>query len=162
MASYFSNFPLVVYDNSLQVNITRRAGIAPEFKTDASYYIEYSIQESDTPEIIADKVYDDAQLAWIVLDMNDIVNVFEEWPMTQTALESYVNEKYTNPFAIHHYISISNGMIVDPTLNPAWDNIPVTNYEHEIAENEKKRLIKILMPDYVGTVVSRHQELMRL
>lgn len=160
--TYFSNFPLVVYDNALQVNITRRAGIANVFKNDPAYFVEYNVKESDTPEIIADKIYDDPSLAWVVLDMNNIVNLFEEWPLTQSALESYVNEKYPNPFAIHHYISASNNMIVDSTLNPTWDNVPVTNYEYEIEENEKKRNIKLLMPEYVGTVISRHQELMRL
>lgn len=159
---YFTDMPLVVYSDRLQVNITRRAGIANQFKEDPSYYVEYNIQESDTPEIIADKIYDDATLAWIVLDMNNIVNVFDEWPMTQPAIESFINEKYTNPFAVRHYISGSNGMIVDPTLNPAWDNIPVTNYEYELEQNEMKRKIKLLLPDYVGTVISRHQELMRI
>lgn len=159
---YFSNFPLVRYGNELQINITRRAGIANQFKDDPAYYVEYTIQESDTPEIIADKIYDDPNLAWIILDMNTIVNVFTEWPMTQQALELYVKQTYADPYAVAYYVSGASGIVVDPQINPAWDNIPVTYYEHELQLNEKRRVIKLLLPDYVGTVVSRHKELMRV
>lgn len=159
---YFSNFPLVRYNGELQVNITRRAGIANQFKSNPAYYVEYTIQESDTPEIIADKIYDDASLAWIVLDMNTIVNVFEEWPKSQQALEAYVKYKYADPYGVAYYISGASGIVVDPLVNPAWDNIPVTHYEHEHKLNEAKRNIRLLLPDYVGAITSRHKELMRV
>lgn len=162
MSTYFSAFPLVRYNDELHVNLTRRVGISGQFKNDPTYFIEYSIQDSDTPEVIADKIYDDSTLAWIVLSMNDIINVFEEWPLTQPSLESYIKQKYTNPNSIKHYVSASNGMIVDPTANPSWDNVPVTFYEYELEQNESKRNIKLLMPDFVGDVVAKHKELMKV
>lgn len=160
--SYFNHFPLVRYNNELQVNLTRRVAIDDTFRTNPAYFIDYSIQESDTPEIIADKIYDDATLAWVVLSMNNIVDMFEEWPLDYYSLQQYTLNKYSNVYATHHYISASTGEIVDPELNPAWDNIAVTNYDYEYAVNEDKRNIKLLLPDYVGTVTARLKELMRV
>jgi hypothetical protein len=158
---YFNQFPLVSYGGEYQVDITKRAGIPDSFKNDSRYYIDYFVAEGDTPEIIADKIYDDARYAWVILEMNSIVNFFESWPMEQYALDEYVKATYSNPYGIHHYVSGATGAVIDPTVNPSWDNIPVTNYEHETKVNEAKRSIKLLMPDYVATVAYRHKELMQ-
>jgi hypothetical protein len=130
-------------------------------KEDPRYYLEYSIKEGDTPEIIADKFYDDATYAWIVLDFNTIVDVFEEWPKDQYALDQYIIEKYENPFDIHHWVSIETGDIVCPLNYPEYNRVPVTNTEYEYNENDLKRDIKLVLPEYIGTIVSRHKELMR-
>jgi hypothetical protein len=160
--AYFSNFPLVNYQNTLQVNLTRRVDIASMFKQNEKYYLEYSVRDGETPEMIADRFYDDAQLHWIILLMNDILNPFYDWPMSQLALESYINEKYDNPNGINHYISVSTGNRVDPQLNPVYDTRPVTNYEYETDLNDEKRNVKLLLPEFTGIVMNRQKELMRV
>jgi len=158
--SYFNHFPLVNYGGTLQVNLTRRVAIGDVFKTSPEYFYEYSVKEGDTPESLADQFYDDAELAWIVLDMNGIINVFEEWPKSQYELDEYVKDKYEDPQGIHHYVSLVSGMQVWPGVHPSYDMMPVTNYEYETQLNDDKRTIKLLLPDYVMTVVSRHREMM--
>lgn len=39
--------------------------------------------------------------------------------------------------------------------------VPVTNYEYELNENEKKRRIMILKPEYVGVVVGEFKNIMK-
>jgi hypothetical protein len=157
--SYFNHFPLVKYGTSNQVNLTRRTAINEEFKTNPAYYYEHNVIEGDTPENLADRFYDDADLAWVILQFNDIVNVFEQWPKSQYELDEYIKDKYDDPNGIHHYISLISGSIVDPVLHPTHDRMPVTNYEYETDINDDKRTIKLVLPEFIGTIVMRHKEL---
>uniref|UniRef100_A0A6C0JSP6 Baseplate wedge subunit n=1 Tax=viral metagenome TaxID=1070528 RepID=A0A6C0JSP6_9ZZZZ len=100
MAKYFSQFPLTYYtlsdDNSLDIvtNITSRFIIESNIKDNIVLYQKYYIQDSDTPDIIAAKLYDDPEKHWIVLMINDIVDVESEWPLSYENLMKYVDEKY--------------------------------------------------------------------
>lgn len=156
--SYFSRFPLVNHDNNLQVNLTRRVAIDERYKDDASVFFVYNVQDGDTPENIADRFYDDVSYCWIVLQFNDIVNVFEEWPRSQQELDDYISDKYDNPYAIHHYVSISTNEIVSPELHPSYDRLPVTNYEYEVDLNDAKREIRLVLPELANEVVLAHRE----
>lgn len=158
--SYFTAFPLVRYDGSLQVNLTRRVGVTQSMKNDPAYYYEHMIGDGDTPENLADRFYDDANLAWVILQFNDMVNVFEEWPKPQWEFDSYVNMKYENPYGIHHYADY-DGNEVDFNTTKSWERIPVTNYEYETELNDAKRKIKLVLPELVNTIVNRHKEIIQ-
>ena len=56
-----------------------------------------------TPEILADKFYNDPQLHWIILHANEIHDARFDWPLTVPNLVSYVEAKYPSREAIHHY-----------------------------------------------------------
>lgn len=158
---YFSNFPLVRYNGTgLQVNLTRRTTVASTIKNNEAYYYAYTVSEGDTPENLADRFYDDVNLAWVILDFNNIVNVFEEWPKDQAELDSYVQEAYENPYGIHHYVSLE-GDIVDYQTQPSWNRIPVTNYEHETEVNDAKRDVKLVLPEYVNDIVNLQKDLIK-
>lgn len=159
--AYFGRFPLVRYNGVLQVNLTTRADLISAVRDDPAYFYEYVVEEGESPELIADRFYDDIELAWVVLMANQIVNVFEEWPKSYHELEEYIREKYPNPNGIHHYESISSGVIVDSDY-PLYDRRPVTNTEYEERLNDEKRNIKLILPDFIGDVISMHKELMRL
>jgi hypothetical protein len=158
--SYFTAFPLVRYDSSLQVNLTRRVGVSQTMKNDPAYYYEHNIGDGDTPENLADRFYDDVNLAWVILQFNDIVNIFEEWPKPQWEFDSYVNATYEDPYAIHHYVDYDGKEIDFSTAKP-WERIPITNYEHETELNDAKRKIKLVLPELVNTIVNRHKEIIQ-
>lgn len=157
---FFSNFPLVRYNGSLQVNLTRRSTVSNSFKNNEAYFYKYTISEGDTPENLADRFYDDVNLAWVILDFNNIVNVFEEWPKSQYELESYIQEAYENPFAVHHYVSLE-GDVIDYSTQPSWNRIPVTNYEHETEVNDAKREVNLVLPEFVNNIVAQQKDLIR-
>lgn len=106
---YFQNFPYTFYslDNATTVqlvtDITNRAIIAEEVKTNLGLYDEYDIKDGETPEIVADKFYNNPELHWIVLNYNDIVDPRFEWPLDTNNLNRYINSKYANSTAVHHY-----------------------------------------------------------
>jgi len=137
------------------------------------FFDTYDVKEGETPEIIADKLYDDPQLHWIVLMVNNIVDRYHGWPMSGNQFLDYVNEKYLdsegdpNPSGVHHYeIEQSSG---DTTvkINIGTDNTdyssatPITNYEYEEEEQNKKRQIRLLDPKFVNDFVDEFKELMQ-
>jgi hypothetical protein len=107
---YFNTLPKVVYtDNGVSrvyTNLMARASVVPEFLKNPAIYYKYSIQEMDTPEIIAAKYYGDSYRYWIVLFTNELLDPQWSWPLNSRAFEDYVNQKYfeVNPKnVVHHY-----------------------------------------------------------
>ena len=97
---YFNSFPKVDYNletNNLQyvTNIVSRFGIDEKLKKNSSVYYTHSIEEGDTPEILAAKIYGSAEKHWVILAMNDIVDPQFDWPLTYQQFNQYVEEKYS-------------------------------------------------------------------
>ena len=84
---YFKNFPTIVYDAVGNgefkdvKNLLRRVGIRAKVKANTLFYDTYDVKEGETPESIADKLYDDPELHWIVLLINDVTDRYHQWPM---------------------------------------------------------------------------------
>jgi hypothetical protein len=100
MTKYFNYFPKTLYtsDNvnlGSFTNLISRFSFEKSFKDSASVSYEYDIKDSDTPEIIADKFYDDSERHWIVLMFNDITDPQFDWPMDYKTLISFIDEKYS-------------------------------------------------------------------
>ena len=114
---YFKSFPYTYYslDNTTTVqvvtNITNRTVIADEVKNNLSFYDEYDIKDVETPELVADKFYNNPQLHWIVLQYNDITDPRFDWPLDTNNLSRYVSSKYTNINAVHHYEDASGNYV---------------------------------------------------
>jgi hypothetical protein len=106
---YFKSFPYTYYSQDdratvqLVTNITTRVVLSDEVKNNLSIYDEYDIKDGETPEILADKFYNNPQLHWIVLHTNEILDPRFDWPQTSENLSRYIQGKYSNTIAIHHY-----------------------------------------------------------
>lgn len=164
--SYFNRFPVLV-DYKLQngsydvIDITRRTGIKPEDLNNPAILFQYDIVDGETPEILADRMYDDVSLYWIVMMANGIFDIHSDWPLDQLSFERYVSRVYGSDVnAIRHYKSASTDAIVDEDY-PLYDRIPVTNYEYELEQNDKKRSIKLVVPQAIGTILSSHKKKIR-
>ena len=168
---YFEQFPLIPYDaegtgNPRDVtNLLRRVKVRSKIRNNSALFDTYVVKEGETPEMIADKLYGDTQLHWIVLLFNDIADRYHQWPMTTGAFNKYVNDKYTNISGIHHYeITESSGdkeLKIDVgTVNTDYPTAtPITIYEYELARQDTLRRIKLLDPQFVDDFVSEFREL---
>lgn len=115
MSGYFSYFPKLIYTfdkNSINqqavTNIFARSAFLKEVANTTSIYFEYQVKESDTPEIIADKIYGDPFRSWIVLLFNNMINPYFSFPMKNEVLDTYIQNKYSQTITqakdtIHHY-----------------------------------------------------------
>lgn len=102
MAKFFNYYPKTFYtsnNNTTGVdavtNIIARFGFEQQLKQNSLAFYPYQIQDSDTPEIIADKYYDNSERHWIVLLFNDIIDPQFDWPLNQNAIIDYIDKKYT-------------------------------------------------------------------
>jgi hypothetical protein len=162
--SYFSNFPQILYsfDTSASQKVTAFTvtDILRRVKADRNNiqntlsYDEYDIREFETPEMVADKVYNDPQLHWIILITNEILDPRYDWPLSTPQLQTYVTSKYGtgNEYGIHHYVT--NDAYQDIVHSSyTGSKISVTNFDYEYAQNESKRRISILKPEFVGQFI---------
>ena len=169
---YFTNFPFVLYDSvgngnfKVVTNLLKRVAVRSKIKTNISYFDTYDVKEGETPEILADKLYDDPELHWVILLLNDITDRYHQWPQNTNQFIAYINDKYSNVDATHHYeISQVSG---DTTIkiDIGTDNTGhsgasvVTNYEYEEDLQDKKRKIRLLDPTYVEDFVAEFKKLM--
>jgi hypothetical protein len=201
MSKYFNYFPKTAYslDNTNNVdvvtNIITRFAFESSFRNNTAVYYEYNIQDSDTPEIIANKFYGDSEKHWVVLMLNDIVDTQFDWPLDQRTIISYINEKYSANASvgqsgvswaqanIHSYYKVETrttnltgselqsklqidantyANVVTTTSNTTLNDgnlITITvsketksYYDYEIEENETKRTIKLLKPEFIRPI----------
>tara|TARA_Y100000310_G_scaffold9306_1_gene9725 strand:+ start:6356 stop:6883 length:528 start_codon:yes stop_codon:yes gene_type:complete len=169
---YFENFPLTIYDSvgdgnyKIVTHLLKRIAARSKVKRNVALYDTYDIKEGETPEILADKLYGDPELHWVILLFNDITDVYHQWPQNQNQFLAYLKDKYSNVDATHHYeISQTSGdttikidIGTDNTDYPAASI--VTNYEYEEDLQDKKRKVKLLDPAYVEDFVTEFEELM--
>lgn len=196
--SYFRNLPDFEYvnrsvdgknisDYTTVKNLFKRAKIRPDIFENATFFSKYFIEGDDRPDNVADKIYGDSTLDWVVLLSNNILNVQSEWPMNQQVFEKYLLEKYLNIRLVeetHHYESIEvkdpDGKILFPeglevdedqsityfdrgtesyvTINDMVTE--VTNYQYEERLNDAKRQIFLLKTKYINIVIDDLQEMM--
>jgi len=164
---YFENFPVITYKKKDVTNLLRRVAIRSKVKTNTLFFDTYDVKEGETPEIIADKLYGDSQLHWIIMLVNNIVDRYHEWPMSGNQFLDYVNEKYSNPSAIHHYEIAQSSGDTSVKINIGTDNTDyptataITNFEFEQTDQDNKRKIRLLDPRFTDDFVTEFKELMK-
>ena len=95
-------FPELQYDAkgngvvNLQKEIFRRVKVKATSKSNITDFDYYNVQDGETPEMIAHKYYGDVNLHWTILVANDIVDYYNDWPMSVQKFEKFVFDKYDN------------------------------------------------------------------
>lgn len=163
---FFSKFPKMLYDidgkGNLKIvtDLLRRVKIRSAVKDSSTLFDKYDVQNGETPESLAYKIYGDAEYHYIILMLNNITDRYYGWPLSDYSFEVYVKNKYTNPGAVHHYeITQSSGTQTSNGPDDYSHKIEVnsdatgaeaiTNYEYENRLQSEKRQIKLLDPAYL-------------
>ena len=215
MARFFNYFPKTVYTANTSVdgldtvtNIIARFGFEKQLKENSGAFYKYSVQDSDTPEIIAHKFYENSERHWIVLMFNDIVDAQYDWPLGYENFIKYVDKKYTANGAANTTVqtglawamSINNvqayykvikrtsadGTEIQEKLQVdanTYANVAATSsnktlqsgniititvtkekktyYEYEQEENEAKRDIILLKPEFVPQIEKEYKKIIK-
>jgi len=168
---YFDNFPTIPYDSELTgkskdvKNLLRRVGIRAKVKVNTMLYDTYDVRNGETPESIAHRLYNDAELHWVIMLINNITDRYHDWPMTEAQFLQFIKDKYSNVDGTHHYeipqtsgdTSIKIDIGTDNTNYPSATLI--TNYEYEQEQQDAKRKIRLLDPSYIGDFVEEFKSL---
>lgn len=117
-SQYFNSFGFSYYSLSendadpfdVVTNIFKRVNFRDGVQRNELVFYQYRIKDSDTPEIIAHKYYDDVNLFWIVTLLNNIVDPILDWPKNYEKFNAYIVDKYGSiSYAtqnIKHYIQV--------------------------------------------------------
>ena len=119
---YFTKFPKIYYDfpqdngsTTLQIltDITTNVRVRKAVLENITLYDEYDIKEGETPEIIAEKVYGNPELHWVIMLVNQRYDYLKDFPMSNLELQQHMEETYgaDNLEEVHHYEK--DGMIVE-------------------------------------------------
>ena len=176
--SYFSKFPLFVYDvknNSnykLLPDILRRVKLRATIKSGGMLFDKYDVKEGEKPEDVAYKWFGDAELHWVILMTNNITDRYYEWLMNQAQFAEFLTDKYGagSEDAIHHYeITKSSGRTTAKgpndyshkvEVNSDTDNASsISNREYEEREQDKKRSIRLLDKRYLSAFIEEFNNL---
>ena len=148
------------------------------FKED-TLYNEYYVKNGERPDQISYEMYGTEAFYWVILQVNDIVDYYNEWPLSQTELNEFILKKYDGvegAESIHHYETVETldlnknlvmpgGMVVpedfqyfypSDTANSVYLSttpVGITNSDYEQRLNEKKSKIQIVQPKYIHDYV---------
>ena len=168
--SYFEKFPKIYYDANadgkykVMTDIISRVKIIDSVKQNILNFDYYNVKDGETPEMIAHKYYDDPELHWTILVVNDIIDYYTEWPMSVQKFEEFMKDKYANPQGIHHYeISQTSGnteLVIDVGMNTTDypSATAISNYTYEDRLQEQRRQIRLIQPQYMGGFVKEFEK----
>ena len=115
---YQSPFNSRISDSSyvLAKNIFKKMKIRDDLQDVFTIFNKYIIREGQRPDTLAEALYGKSDLDWVILISAGIINVRDEWPMSDHELYEYVVNKYTTNrlesteleiqqaiSAVHHY-----------------------------------------------------------
>ena len=194
---YFRELPDVQYQSFLSdaissqdylrvKNLFRRNKLRDDLQNVFTLFNKYEIPEGARPDTVAEEFYGSATLDWVVLMTAGIINVRDEWPLSNYQLYKYAENKYSveNLSDINYYetkeVKDSSGRLILPagkdvnedfTLNYSDNGSKVSvsgisvrrgvsNWEYETIKNNKKSSIYLLKQGYLQQFLNDMREIM--
>ena len=186
--TYFSKFPNIDY--AFKINKAGRA-VGCEIKDyfhlmkvrDDLYkydtlYDNYYIKNAQRPDEISYELYDDEQFYWIILQINDITDYWNQWPLHDNELEDFILRKYGSEEqadAVRYYETVAQYDADDNVIYPGGIRVDadfrypenlgisqqgpdeVTNRQHEWRLNDQKREIQVIQPKHISDFVRDYE-----
>ena len=190
--SYFRELPDLFYESPLSTrnssteyvrvkNLFRRVKLRDDLQNVFTLFNKYEIREGQRPDTVAEEIYGSADLDWVVMLTAGIINLHDQWPLSNRDLYVYAENKYGDDLnSVRFYetteVKDSSGRLILPkgkivnsgftipnpstptaNLNPV---VGISNFEYEVRKNEDKRLIYILKPDYLQAYIGDMRRIM--
>ena len=193
--SYFKELPNLEYPSFLSdknssldyievKNIFRRIKLRDDLQSAFTLFDKYEIPMGYNPDMVADEVYGSAELDWVVLITAGIINVRNEWPLSDSDIYDFALDKYGgNINATRFYetkeikdsserIILPKGKVVDSDfVFTYYDNgrqsvsgtnvrTGISNYEYEVRINEDKKDIHLLKLGHLQQFLNDMRDIM--
>jgi hypothetical protein len=176
---FFSDFPIITYNNELVRDISVRLDILENVKTDPYAFLPYTIKDGERAEEVAYLYYGNAKYVWVVYLSNNIIDPYFDWPLDNHEFEQTLAKTYaaralaasSSNIGWQAVVEWAQSMsttsnivyyrrISDPTVRMNKDGlafvtdgadwVAVRVYDDEFAANEAKRNINLLNKEYVS------------
>ena len=193
--SYFRELPNLEYPSFLSdknssldyieiKNIFRRIKLRDDLENALTLFDKYEIPMGYNPYMVADEVYGSPELDWVVLITAGIINVRNEWPLSDSDIYDFALDKYGGDInATRFYetkeikdsderIILPKGKVVDSNfVFTYYDNgrqsvsgtnvrTGISNYEYEVRINEDKRNIHLIKLGYLQQFLNDMRDIM--
>jgi hypothetical protein len=168
----FAYYPKVKYDiNSFDtvtaIDITIRTKINNYLQRQGIFGARtYTITNGELPEIVSYNLYGKTNYAYILLLVNGIHNMYDEWPRNSDTFKQYIKDRYGSITAatstIAHYYTGDGFIVSEVFWNALSDSEKYTEnfYELENRKNNEKATIKIVRSDLITKIEMAIQEIM--
>ena len=146
---YFRELPDVQYQSFLSdaissqdylrvKNLFRRNKLRDDLQNIFTLFNKYEIPEGARPDTVAEEFYGSAQLDWVVLMTAGIINVRDEWPLSNYQLYKYAENKYgiAGLNDINYYetkeVKDSSGRLILPEGKDVNEDFSISYYDNGI------------------------------
>jgi len=189
---YFRELPNLLYPSFLPKkkssldyievkNVFRRVKLRDDLYNNFVAFQKYEIPEGARPDTVAEEIFGSPNLDWVILTVAGILNVRNEWPLSNRDLYNYAHDKYGNSLDSIRFFEtkevkdssgkliLPKGKVVDSnftipnptnpsaTLNPV---VGISNFVYETRLNEEKRNINVLRVEYLNDFINDMKSLM--
>jgi len=189
---YFRELPNLLYpsflpnkksslDYIMVKNVFRRVKLRDDLYNNFVVFQKYEIPEGARPDNVSEEVFGTPNLDWVILTVAGILNVRNEWPLSNRDLYNYAYDKYGDSLNSTRFFEttevkdsssrliLPKGKVVDSnftipnptnpsaTLNPV---VGISNFVYETRLNEEKRNINILRVEYLSEFLDDMRNLM--
>jgi hypothetical protein len=178
-------FPFSQSDYVIAKNFFRRFKIDEDLFSYSVFFKRYAIQDGDRLDLIAEKTYGTALYDWVIALTNNMINPYFDMPVAEWQLRDLIENPdgihhyetvevknsqgvvvlkgglvvdqkfYTEPFV---YLDASTPSLVYLTKPGNQVAKLVTNFDQAAKENEAKREIYLLKPNYIDQFVNTFKE----
>jgi len=159
-----------LFDSDLIKNFFVRPLVSEDVFSSINFYEKYKIKGNERPDNVAEKIYDNPELDWLVLIANNIIDVYEEWPIQDDQFYEYLDNKYkgNNYGDIYYYETTEvkdrkNRIILKPKIRVPSDFTiihpdtlqtispvrAVSYLDYEKIKNDDKRNIVLIRKQYI-------------
>jgi len=170
---YFKYFDDIDYeiDGYAKTAVDLLRSVLPDNIDLGNYYIfqKYMITSGERPESVANTLYQNPNYYWVLLVINNMINPYLDWPMSDEEVENFTIAKYgaENIYNVHHYYWLGDPYhkdyswldevdSQDPVILRAQFVIPMTNLEYEIETNMNKKTIVAVNPKVISQFVDAY------
>lgn len=148
-------------------NLFRRMKIRDDLQSIFTLFNKYEIAQGARPDTVAEELYGKASLDWVVILSAGIINLRNDWPLSDKDLYHYVEEVYgLDKDNIHHYetkeikdvnnkLILPAGQIVDSDFSITYREVigydsvnDVPTYSNPITPTSSNTLIGISNYEY--------------
>lgn len=149
----------------LLANLTANVNIDDKTKNQTQLFLDYKIKTGETARDISSRLYDDQNFYWTIYMVNGILNEVDDWPLvdfekkirtkyTETQLNTIVgysdiDRNLTDLQGVRFLNNLGDTIPTDNDLIIQFNLKPVTQYDMLFMEQDKKRNIRLIDPDFV-------------
>jgi hypothetical protein len=149
------------YDSLRAIDITSSLKIKDYLKSYRGIgFTPYIVRDGERPDYVSYALYGNPDYDWIIMLVNDIHSLYDDWPRNSVDLQAYIIEKYgslASAMSTVKYYYDSKGNIIDLTT---YNNLSVsaraseTEYEYELRKNSNKSKIKVISRSLITSITS--------